>query len=832
MNKRVGPLDIWSNLAEIAASGVTAQQEARQNLGGVLTVSDVPVQSVAGRTGVIALSHVDITDWATALAGYAPLSSPHFTGTAQSDGTTNLGTGSANYVQIAGAAGNPTIAVVGTGTNGALLLQSQGHGSINIRSATGGIITQFVDGSAGTIGNFPIITAKVAGSPITIQTSDATAGLQFSGGPVQFGRTYTYSGLSSVANSALRGAFVINGNATDNVGTGINYFQFDDNMTISNDREFTHFGVFSRVNAQSSGPRIAFAAGINQTAKTQSFALGKSPMWQGVQFTATASFNEGGTAGINNGNGAIWAQINGVTLNAGATYFNGAVGTEYDVSIAAGANVIRNRPIQVVLLGSHQTRGSVSDTAIAIGAVSGAVSLTHGIEFGSNLDFAPFDAHSTYLYSELPHTSAAYGDLQGNFGIDWQQTQFVGGPLRSFNHIIDGVGTTQIGAGVIKSVSNGMAIDSTGSIVTGTPTVADGGSLWLDLNLMRDAYNGVYMVSSLASVDGTGRGPVATVTVICPSMIQSGSPPTNPVPMTGFGASDGIGCTLNLTWDQTQRTVALSPSGGPTTIGGSLARAGAQADQSADVVAMVNSGSHTIANSTSWCCLTAGGTITSYTLTMPAAPLDGHDLWISTGPQITKLTLPPNSGQTISEAPASMQANSTIHYRYRVATTSWLRLSKPTRPTYQLLYVAGASVGNGADTTEDALQTFTLPANTISATGDVIEIEAAGTFAASTDTKTMRVKFGAITFTNLVGNTAGNTTWWYRVRMIRTSSGVYRSLVNYMMNNQPVSPVTATPSQSETVDNVIAVTGQNSTNPVAGSITCAYFCVSFMPAAT
>ena len=42
--------------------------------------SAAPVQSVAGRTGAVTLTHTDITDWTATLAPYAPLASPTFTG--------------------------------------------------------------------------------------------------------------------------------------------------------------------------------------------------------------------------------------------------------------------------------------------------------------------------------------------------------------------------------------------------------------------------------------------------------------------------------------------------------------------------------------------------------------------------------------------------------------------------------------------------------------------------------------------------------------------------------------------------------------------------------
>ena len=42
--------------------------------------SSAPVQSVAGRTGAVTLTHVDITDWNATLAPYALLASPPMTG--------------------------------------------------------------------------------------------------------------------------------------------------------------------------------------------------------------------------------------------------------------------------------------------------------------------------------------------------------------------------------------------------------------------------------------------------------------------------------------------------------------------------------------------------------------------------------------------------------------------------------------------------------------------------------------------------------------------------------------------------------------------------------
>jgi hypothetical protein len=52
------------------------------------------------------------------------------------------------------------------------------------------------------------------------------------------------------------------------------------------------------------------------------------------------------------------------------------------------------------------------------------------------------------------------------------------------------------------------------------------------------------------------------------------------------------------------------------------------------------------------------------------------------------------------------------------------------------------------------------------------------------------------------------------------------------MGNQPVALVTGAPGITETVDNVVAVTGQNNTSAAAGSVACTYLGVTFIPAGT
>lgn len=154
---------------------------------------------------------------------------------------------------------------------------------------------------------------------------------------------------------------------------------------------------------------------------------------------------------------------------------------------------------------------------------------------------------------------------------------------------------------------------------------------------------------------------------------------------------------------------------------------------------------------------------------------------------------------------------------------------------FQNLYTTGASVGNGADTTEDTLQTFSVPGNTLLATGDKLHIVAGGTFAATTDTKTVRLKFGGIGGTTIsapVGSAGGQVFWAIDAYVSRTGSATFtRIALGRVLNNaSDGTNVAAGAALDLTVAQTIIVTGQNSTSSSAGSIACAYLQVDLVKA--
>ena len=68
------------------------------------------------------------------------------------------------------------------------------------------------------------------------------------------------------------------------------------------------------------------------------------------------------------------------------------------------------------------------------------------------------------------------------------------------------------------------------------------------------------------------------------------------------------------------------------------------------------------------------GTLLTGTIVMPAAPVDGMTVSLSTTQAITTLTLNANTGQSISNAVTTFAVGGTAAYLYRAANTMWYRI--------------------------------------------------------------------------------------------------------------------------------------------------------------
>ena len=82
----------------------------------------------------------------------------------------------------------------------------------------------------------------------------------------------------------------------------------------------------------------------------------------------------------------------------------------------------------------------------------------------------------------------------------------------------------------------------------------------------------------------------------------------------------------------------------------------------------------TLGNTTTHTILDPAGALASGTIVMPASPSDGLIVTVSTTQTITTLTVSPNTGQTVKNAPTTMPAGFVFSYIYRSANTTWYRL--------------------------------------------------------------------------------------------------------------------------------------------------------------
>lgn len=144
----------------------------------------------------------------------------------------------------------------------------------------------------------------------------------------------------------------------------------------------------------------------------------------------------------------------------------------------------------------------------------------------------------------------------------------------------------------------------------------------------------------------------------------------------------------------------------------------------------------------------------------------------------------------------------------------------------QTLYQTTTLVGNGADTTVDVLQTYTVPANTLLNVGDRLIVRAAGSFIGSTDSKTVSVTWGGGgAILNIAVSLLSSNSWKLLGEIIKTASSAQTVAFSGEANPSVVAVGNQAVTRTDTAPIVINIQGQNATTATASSITCRYFTV-------
>lgn len=158
--------------------------------------------------------------------------------------------------------------------------------------------------------------------------------------------------------------------------------------------------------------------------------------------------------------------------------------------------------------------------------------------------------------------------------------------------------------------------------------------------------------------------------------------------------------------------------------------------------------------------------------------------------------------------------------------------------------ISAAGQGNGADTTDDVLFTYALPANALDAAGRQVTITAAGKFAATANNKRVKVWWG--TTTQTVGSAVAGGTLIADSGVVTTNNGGWTASVQVSKygaagsntqiatNAQVVAgtshlgtavPVALTAAENGTIN--ITVTGSSSTTGAANDVLGQLFDIAF-----
>jgi hypothetical protein len=155
-------------------------------------------------------------------------------------------------------------------------------------------------------------------------------------------------------------------------------------------------------------------------------------------------------------------------------------------------------------------------------------------------------------------------------------------------------------------------------------------------------------------------------------------------------------------------------------------------------------------------------------------------------------------------------------------------------PSFQRLFQAFTPVGNGADTTEDVLQSYTMPAGQLANIGDTLSMTAWGTLNGTVDNKVVRIRLGAGgAIVGIVTSTlAPQSAWQINTIVIKTGANAQRfgnlAFINGNSLNGSTLPGNSTAGMTDTAPAVLNVTGQDSSVATAGAITCAGFVIDFI----
>jgi len=126
-----------------------------------------------------------------------------------------------------------------------------------------------------------------------------------------------------------------------------------------------------------------------------------------------------------------------------------------------------------------------------------------------------------------------------------------------------------------------------------------------------------------------------------------------------------------------------------------------------------------------------------------------------------------------------------------------------------LVGAALTSTGNGADTTEDVLQTLSLTPNLLNVNGKGLRLKAFGNTANNTDTKTLKLYHGT-TVLSFTLNASSGANWYAEMSIFRTGAATQVAAGIAMHGTTLITPAAASGTDTLSGQLTAKVTGQAS----------------------
>lgn len=118
--------------------------------------------------------------------------------------------------------------------------------------------------------------------------------------------------------------------------------------------------------------------------------------------------------------------------------------------------------------------------------------------------------------------------------------------------------------------------------------------------------------------------------------------------------------------------------------------------------------------------------------------------------------------------------------------------------------VDSTSVGN-VGTGEDDLISYSLPANSLAANNDYIDIEAFGVFAANSNNKTLKLHFGGTTAFTTGPVAANDGSWCIKAKVIRTGATAQKCISSIVTGNALIAASSTYSTPAETLSGAVTI---------------------------